>query len=103
MLGWVDYFPPLNLLNWPSFYQGDVMHPLVSDLSNLSNEELHKKYNELMQKMNQAYRSGPTSVIPQMQMILENYRYEMDNRNRKTMEEMEAKSDKFKGLIDIQK
>jgi hypothetical protein len=77
------------------------MHPLVSDLSNLSNEDLHKKYNELMTKMNQAYRSGPISVIPQMQMILENYRHEMDNRNRKTLEEMEAKNDKFKGIIDI--
>jgi hypothetical protein len=77
------------------------MHPLVSDLSGLSNEDLHKKYNELMSKMNQAYRSGPTSIIPQMQMIIENYRYEMDNRNRKTLEDMEAKSDKFKGIIDI--
>jgi hypothetical protein len=77
------------------------MHPLVSDLSGLSNEDLHKKYNELMSKMNQAYRSGPTSIIPQMQMILENYRHEMDNRNRTTLEEMEAKGDKFKGIIDI--
>jgi hypothetical protein len=77
------------------------MHPLVSDLSTLSNEELHKKYNELMQKYNQAFRFGPTSVIPQMQMILENYRVEMDNRNRKTIEEMEEKSEKFKGIIDI--
>jgi hypothetical protein len=77
------------------------MHPLVSDLSGLSNEELHKKYNDLMQKYNQAARFGPTSVIPQMQMILENYRYEMDNRNRKALEDMEAKSDKFKGIIDI--
>jgi hypothetical protein len=77
------------------------MHPLVPDLSGLSNEELHKKYNDLMQRYNQAYRTGPTSVIPQMQMILENYRYEMDKRNRKTLEEMEAKSDKFKGIIDI--
>lgn len=103
MQGWVEWIPPLNLLNWPNFYQGETMHPLVSDLTELSNEELHKKYNELMQKMNQAYRSGPTSVIPQMQMILENYKYEMDARNRKTMEEMESKADKFKGLIDIQK
>ena len=77
------------------------MHPLVSDLSGLSNEELHKKYNELMSKYNQAFRFGPTSVIPQMQMILENYKFEMDTRNRKLMEEMEAKSDKFKGIIDI--
>jgi len=77
------------------------MHPLVSDLSGLSTEELHKKYNELMQKYNQAHRFGPTSVLPQMQMILENYRYEMDTRNRKIMAEMEEKSDKFKGIIDI--
>lgn len=103
MLGWVDRFPPLNLWNWPSFYQGDIMHPLVSNLSELSNEELHKKYNELMQKMNQAYRFGPTSIIPQIQMILQNYQTEMDQRNRKIMQEMEEKSDKFKGLIDIKK
>ena len=103
MLGWADHFPPLNLLNWPSFFQGDIMHPLVGNLSELSTEELHKKYNGLMAKMNQAYRFGPTSIIPQMQMVLENYKVEMDNRNRKTMEEMESKADKFKGLIDIQK
>jgi len=78
------------------------MHPLISDLSNLSTEELHKKYNELLHKFNQAHRFGPVGVIPQMQMILENYRYEMDTRNRKLMEEMEAKNDKFKGIIDIQ-
>lgn len=77
------------------------MHPLVPDLSGLSTEELHKKYNELTQKLNQAYRFGPMSAVPQMQMILENYRYEMDIRNRKIIEEMEAKNDKFKGIIDI--
>ena len=79
------------------------MHPLVSDLSGLSNEDLHKKYNDLTAKMNQAYRFGPTSVIPQMQMVLENYKHEIDNRNRKTLEEMEQKGDKFKNIIDIGK
>lgn len=78
------------------------MHPLVPDLSGLTTEELHKKYNELIKKLNQAQRFGPISAIPQMQMIIENYRYEMDVRNRKLMEEMEAKNDKFKGIIDIQ-
>lgn len=77
------------------------MHPLVQDLSTLSNEELHKKYNELMQKYNQAHRFGPVSVLPQMQMVLENFRYEMDARNRKIIEEMEEKNNKFKGIIDI--
>lgn len=77
------------------------MHPLVGNLDELSNEELHKKYNELMQKFNQAHRFGPTSIIPQMQMILENYKYEMDKRNRKTIEEIESKNNNFKGIIDI--
>lgn len=103
MQEWVDKFPALNLWNWPSFYLGDIMHPLVGNLENLSNEELHQKYNDLMAKYNQAFRFGPTTIIPQMQMILENYRYEMDRRNRKTMEEIEQKNDKFKGLIDIKK
>jgi hypothetical protein len=78
------------------------MHPLVPDLSGLSTEELHQKYNELLKKFNQAHRFGPIGAIPQMQMILENYRYEMETRNRKLMEEMEAKNDNFKGIIDIQ-
>lgn len=77
------------------------MHPLVSDLTNLSAEELHKKYNDLMQKYNQAHRFGPVSVLPQMQMVLENYREEIATRHRKTLDEMEAKGDKFKGIIDI--
>ena len=78
------------------------MHPLIPDLKDLNTEELHKKYNELLQKLNQAHRFGPRGVIPQMQMVIENYRHEMDVRNRKLMEEMEAKNDKFKGIIDIQ-
>lgn len=78
------------------------MHPLVGSLENLTNEELHKKYDELQQKYNQAFRIGPTSVIPQMQLILENYRAELDRRHKKVLEEMEQKSNKFKGIIDIQ-
>lgn len=102
MQSWIEWFPPLNLLNWPGFYQGKIMHPLIGNLEELSNEELHKKYNELTTKLNQAYRFGPTSIISQMQMVLENYKFEMDRRNRKILEEIESKNDKFKGIIDIQ-
>ena len=85
------------------FKEIQMGHPLMTNLSELSTEDLHKKYNELVSKMNQAYRFGPVSIIPQMKMVMEDYRTEMDNRNRKTMEEMESKGDKFKGLIDIKK
>ena len=77
------------------------MHPLISDLSSLSNEELHKKHNDLVAKLNQAYKFGPSGAIPQLQMILENYRTEFEARNRKVIEDMEAKNDKFEGIIDI--
>ena len=39
-------------------------HPLMTNLSELSTEDLHKKYNELMTKMNQAYRFVKVGIIP---------------------------------------
>lgn len=77
------------------------MHPLVGNLEELSNDELQKKHDELMQKYNQAFRTGPVSIIPQMQLILQNYQFELDRRHRKTLEELEERSEKFKGIIDI--
>lgn len=76
-------------------------HPLAPRLSEMSQEELTKKYNELMAKMNQAYRMGPYSIIPQMQMLLEDYQLEMQNRHQKQLEEMEKNSKNFKNIIDI--
>ena len=76
-------------------------HPLAPRLSELSMEELTKKYNELMSKMNQAYRMGPHSIIPQMQMLLEDYQLELQNRHQKQLEEMEKNNKNFKNIIDI--
>jgi len=76
-------------------------HPLAPQLSGLSMEELTKKYNELTAKLNQAYRMGPHSVIPQMQMLLEDYQQEMQTRQRAQLEEMEKNSKNFKNIIDI--
>ena len=76
-------------------------HPLAPRLSEMSQEELTKKYNELMAKMNQAYRMGPFSIIPQMQMLLEDYQLEMQNRHQKQLEEMEKNSKNYKNIIDI--
>jgi hypothetical protein len=78
-----------------------MSHPLAPRLSELSTEELTKKYNELVAKMNQAYRMGPYGIIPQMQMLLEDYQLEMQNRHQKQLEEMEKNSKNFKNIIDI--
>lgn len=81
------------------------MHPLAPDISKLSTEELSQKYNDLNKRLNQAWRYGPTAVIPQIQMMLEHYQTEISERNRKQLEEMNRKAEEsgkgYKGIIDI--
>lgn len=81
------------------------MHPLAPDLRSLTMEELTNKYNELSKRLNQAYRFGPVSIVPQIQMMMEHYQAEIGERNRKQLEEMNKKSEEsgkgYKGIIDI--
>lgn len=79
-----------------------MTHPLVPDLSQLSQEELAGKYNDLMSRLNQAYRIGPMALIPQMQMLLDDYRAELGQRQQKQLAEMEKTGSSFKNIIDIQ-
>ena len=78
------------------------MHPLNSDLSQLSDADLHKKYNELNSRLIQAYRIGPAGIINQLQMLIEDYRFEISTRNQKVLADMEKKGKDFNKIIDIQ-
>jgi hypothetical protein len=78
------------------------MHPLTPDLSKVTLEELNKKYGDLLNRITQAYRWGNPDMINQLQMLMEDYRMEIDVRNRKTLEELEKNSKTFKNIIDIQ-
>ena len=78
-----------------------MFHPLAPDLSGLTNDELHNKYNDLMARLNQAYRFGPAQAVPQLQMLQSHYQDEIQKRNAKQMEEMQKRSSKFKNIIDI--
>lgn len=87
------------------------MHPLINDLSKLTDDELHNKLSELNKRFVQAYRIGPFQIIPQLQMLIEDYNAEVGRRNAKKMQEMQEKFDKvankgdgkgMKGIIDIQ-
>ena len=49
-----------------------------------------------------AYRIGQSDMVGQLQLLLQDYQEEMNNRNRKALEEMESKSKQFKNIIDIQ-
>jgi hypothetical protein len=81
------------------------MHPLSPDLSQLSDDEVAKKYNELMKRYNQAYRFGPVDIMPQLQMLIQDYQEEMNRRQAKLMQDMEERANKngkgFSGIIDI--
>lgn len=87
------------------------MHPLAPNLRDLSDDDLHKKLSELNKRFTQAYRIGPFQIIPQLQMLIEDYNAEVSRRNAEKMKEMAEKFDKankkddgkgLKGIIDIQ-
>jgi hypothetical protein len=82
------------------------MHPLTNNLTQLTDDELHKKYAELQKRFMQAYRFGPQAIIPQLQMVMEDYQAEIQTRNRKQMDDLLKRSESdgkgFKGIIDIQ-
>lgn len=82
-----------------------MFHPLAPNLSELSDDDLNSKYNELIKKLNQAHKFGPIGVIPQIQMLITHYQEELQRRHDKRIEEFEKQMSQkkgFKGIIDIQ-
>ena len=78
------------------------MHPLAPDLTTLSDDELQKKYNELNNRINAAYRIGNADLVSQVGMLLEDYRMEMGARQQKMMADLQKKTGKnFDDIIDI--
>lgn len=77
------------------------MHPLINNLTELSDADLHKKHGELISRLNQAYRAGPYGIIGQLQMVLQDYQIEIQRRNQLAYEEMMRKSKTQSGIIDI--
>ena len=80
-----------------------MFHPLAPNLTELKDDELYAKINELTNKMNSAYRLGSRDAMHQMQMLMTHYQQELQERNRKKLEDMEQKSKNFKNIIDISK
>jgi hypothetical protein len=78
------------------------MHPFTPNLSSLTTEELNTKYNELIKRFDQAHRWGKPDLVGQLQLLIQDYKEEIDNRHRKSLEEMEKNSKSFKGIINIQ-
>jgi hypothetical protein len=79
------------------------MHPLAPELSKLTDDELHSKRAELQNKLSFAYRMGHGDLIGQLQMLLDDYGREAEQRNQKMMAEINKNNKNFKDLINITK
>lgn len=77
-------------------------HPLTPDLTKLTMDELTKKHSDLLSRITYAYRIGQADMVAQLQMLMEDYQNELNERNRKQLEEMNKASKNFKNIIDIQ-
>lgn len=77
-------------------------HPLTPDLSKLSLEELTKKFNDLVSRLNTAHRFGKGDMVGQLQLLLQDYQAELNRRNELQLRELEKNSKTFKNIIDIQ-
>ena len=76
-------------------------HPLLNNLTELSTDELYTKFAELNKKISSAYRLGMGDAIQQLNMIREDYQFEINRRSQKELEDLLAKNPDFKNSIDI--
>ena len=77
-----------------------MFNPLLEGMSELSDDQLLGKINELNTKMRQASQAGMYSAIGQITVVLNEYQEEMHRRHQKALEEG---ADKFDELIDVNK
>lgn len=74
-------------------------HPLIGDLSELKIEELQHKISELNKRISFAYRTGNGALIHQLNMVLNAYNQEYQNKLAKLMPK--GDDDKYGDKIDI--
>lgn len=73
-------------------------HPLISNLEELTDDQLVEKINELHGKLNIAYRSGNGYLCDQVRMAIESYSNKLRERQAKRYQEAQ---DNFKDKIKI--
>ena len=58
-------------------------HPLVSNLNNLTEEQLLEKVTELQRKLGIAYRTGNADLCNQIRMAIESFQTKYQDKIRK--------------------
>ena len=80
-----------------------MFHPLLENLSELNDQELSERAQDIARKLTSAYKMGANSaLIQQMQLVNGQIQDEMKMRQRKELEKlMDNNSKDFKNIIDI--
>jgi hypothetical protein len=80
------------------------MHPLAPDFSDMSDDVLNENLKKLHTRLTQAYRSG-SPVVPQIQMLLDDYTEERRRRDKESLDKIMEKSKEsgndWDDIIDI--
>jgi len=84
------------------------MHPLGSDLSKLSDDELQSRISELNRKRIASYQFGNADLLRQVNMLLYDCQQELMDRNARMLKKMEdrrarGEMDKTDKLINVSK
>lgn len=84
------------------------MHPLGSDLSKLSDDELQSRISELNKKRIASYQFGNADLLRQVDMLLYDCQQELMDRNARMLKKMEdrrarGEMDKTDKLINVSK
>lgn len=77
------------------------MHPLAGDLTQLSDEELLKKLNELYDKLKKAYYFPNPAIADQIRLLVDSYRVEQQRRAQIAQEKFLQNNKKYADRIDI--
>lgn len=84
-----------------------MVHPLISNLKELTDEEISEKLKQLYSKLSQAYGMNSRDLIDQVQLCIQSYTTEHDVRVKKQIEAsakavaQEGSGYDFDGLINI--
>lgn len=78
------------------------MHPLAGDLTQISDEELLKKINELYDKIKMSSYMSDPNINYQLRMLLETYRVEQERRRTVAQEKFAKDHKKLADRIDIE-
>ena len=77
------------------------MHPLAGDLTQLSDEDLLKKVNDLYDRLKTAYFMSNPAISMQLRMLLDSYRNEQTRRAQIEQEKFMKQNKKLTDRIDI--